>query len=290
MRTATTEQYRHAEGPFWDAPRQTLLWVDITAGLVLSGVLDRDGMVTEKGRVTFPHTVGAVASSADGDWIIAGQVDILIRRSHGSVDRGPELLSVHSGRRLNDGKPDPSGRYVVGTLSLDDDSTDEQLFLLDGDDVTLLDDDLTLSNGLAWTADGRTMYSIDSGTRTIFRRDWPAGTREPFVTLEDGYPDGMTIDELDHLWVAIWGLGRLHRYSPDGQLAEVVEVPAPHVSSAVFAGPDLRTLVITTSTKDLTPEQLEQFPDSGRLFTFDPDIPGHPQPLWAGSAHRKDTP
>ena len=278
--------FTHAEGPFWDAPREQLLWVDILDGLVMVGSLGSDGTITETDRVHFPHTVGAVASSADGSWLVAGQDGMLVRSATGELSPGATVLLPGSGRRLNDGKPDPQGRYLVGTLPLEGSSATEELFLLESGAVRLVDDDLTLSNGLAWSADGSVMFSIDSEIRTIFRRPWsdggPAGPRKVFVVLDDGYPDGMTIDAEEHLWVAVWGRGELRRYAPNGQLVETVAVPAPHTSSVVFAGADLRTLVVTTSVKDLTPDQLRRYPDSGRIFTLEPDVPGLPQPLWAG--------
>jgi sugar lactone lactonase YvrE len=283
---ATGATYVHAEGPFWDAPRNRLLWVDILQGLVLVGVLDERGDVVETDRVPFPHMVGAVAPADDGSWIVAGQDGVLVREPGGAISSGPALLPSGSGRRLNDGKPDPQGRYLVGTLPLEGSSTTEELYLLDHGTVRVLDADLTLSNGLAWSADGSLFYSVDSERRTVFRRGWgpdgPVGPRETFVVLEAGYPDGMTIDAEEHLWVAVWGSGELHRYDPGGRLVDTVTVPAPHTSSVAFAGDGLRTLVITTSVKDLAPDQLGRYPDSGRLFTLETDVPGLPQPLWAG--------
>lgn len=285
---AASNAYVHAEGPFWDSPRNQLLWVDILAGLVLVGELGADGTVTETSRVRFPHMVGAVASSAGGEWLVAGQDGMIIRSATGELSDGAALVPAGSGRRLNDGKPDPQGRYLVGTLPLVGSSATEELFLLEDHAVRTIDDDLTLSNGLAWSADGSLMYSIDSETRTIFTRPWaeagPAGPRSVFVVLDDGYPDGMTIDADEHVWVAVWGRGELRRFAPSGRSVETVAVPAPHASSVTFAGPGLRTLVVTTSVKDLTADQLDRFPDSGRLFTLEPDVPGLPQPLWAGSA------
>jgi sugar lactone lactonase YvrE len=136
------------------------------------------------------------------------------------------------------------------------------------------------------------MYSIDTLRQTVFVRDYDpqtgtAGPREPFLTVDEGYPDGMCLDVDEHLWIAMWGLGQVHRYSPAGGLVSVIEVPAPHVSSVAFAGPGLDTLVITTATQDLTDEQLARFPDSGRLFTASPGVAGLPQALWSGShTHR----
>ena len=135
----------------------------------------------------------------------------------------------------------------------------------------MLDDDLTLSNGLAWTADGLAMYSIDTMRRVVFARPYDpvtgeVGRRAEWLTFANGLPDGMCLDAEEHLWIAMWGLGQVHRYTPDGELVAIVEVPAPHTSSVAFAGAELDTLVVTTATQDLTDCSA---PSSalGRLFT-----------------------
>ena len=159
----------------------------------------------------------------------------------------------------------------------------------------VLDDDLTLSNGLAWSVEGTALYSVDTERRRISVRPYDpttgeTGSRETFVELEDGYPDGICLDADGGLWVAIWGLGRVHRYATDGSLDRVIEVPAPHTSAVAFAGHDLDILVITTASDGLTPAQRREFPDSGRLFTTRPGVAGHPQPLWSGTTHQENTP
>ena len=283
---ASDERYVLAEGPFWDAPRGALLWVDIERGLVLRGALRSDGRIEVVERVAFDGRVGAVAPSAGGDWIVALDGRLVRRDRRGAIVDGPEIVVAASGRRLNDGKPDPAGRYLVGTLRMDGDSSTERLVVVD-DRVRVLDDDLTLSNGLAWSGDGRTLFSVDTGSRTVFRRDWDsetgtAGERSVHLRVTGGFPDGMTIDVEDHLWIAIWGAGRVHRYTPAGTLDRVVEVPASFVSSVAFAGPDLGTLVITTSLRDLDEDGRAEQPDAGRLFTLRPGVRGAPQPLWSG--------
>jgi len=286
---ANHETHELAEGPFWDPVRQQLLWVDIRRGLVFVGGLEPGGTIEVRERVSFRGTVGAVAVSAGGQWIVAAAEEVLLRDTGGALRPGPRVLPPDCGRRLNDGKPDPAGRYLVGSLSLaDESSTQELLAVLDHDGtVRVLDDDLTLSNGLGWSADGSRMYSIDTLRQTVYVRDYDpltgsAGPRESFLTVERGYPDGMCLDTAEHLWIAMWGLGQVHRYSPAGELVAVIDVPAPHVSSVAFAGPGLDTLVITTATQDLTDDQLARFPDSGRLFTAAPGVSGVPQVLWSG--------
>lgn len=288
LTVATEESFVLAEGPFWDGPRERLLWVDIQQGLVLSGVLESDGTIREVDRVAFPGTVGAVAPSAAGDWVIAGGDRLLIRSVDGAVRPGPIIIDRARGRRLNDGKPDPAGRFVAGTLRTDGPSTAEELVLVNDGVVTRIDTDLTLSNGLAWSADGTVLYSVDTKARRVYRRAWrpgigPASPRSTFVELDEGSPDGICLDAEGYLWVAVWGRGQVRRYAPDGGLDDVLDVPAAHVSSVAFAGVSLDTLVVTTATDGLDEEQLRKFPLSGRLFTARPRVRGLPQALWSGT-------
>lgn len=282
---ATDEAHELGEGPLWDPLRRRLMWVDIRAGLVLTGELRPDDTIAVTGRDRFDETVGAVAVAADGRRLIAGALGLIVQGEDGERVNGPVLLDEPR-HRLNDGKSDPRGRYLVGSLSLDGPSTGERLWLIDHDGaVRVLDDDLTLSNGLAWTAGGTRMFSVDTECRTVFVRDYePAtaatGPREVAFTIEDGYPDGMCADAEDHLWIAIWGRGQVRRYTTDGTLVGIVEVPAPHTSSVAFAGPELDTLVVTTATQSLGEDELALWPLSGRLFTARTGVRGRPEALW----------
>jgi sugar lactone lactonase YvrE len=113
-RVATDESFDLAEGPVWDPIRERLLWVDIRRGTVLVGELHDDGTISIEDRVQTPGMVGAVAVSQAGDWILAGERGILTRSAGGVISSGPTILAGDSGRRLNDGKVDPAGRFVVG--------------------------------------------------------------------------------------------------------------------------------------------------------------------------------
>ncbi|MEP6843561.1 MAG: SMP-30/gluconolactonase/LRE family protein [Pseudolysinimonas sp.] len=287
---ATDESFDLAEGPVWDSIREQLLWVDIRQGTVLVGRLLDDGTVTVDQRVSMPGTVGAVAVSEAGDWIIAGQREILTRTRDGELAGGPTVLASDSGERLNDAKVDPAGRFVVGSLVIDESPTTSQVLVIVQPDGSLaeLDDDLTLSNGMAWSPDGSQFYSIDTGHRAVYVRDYDAaagtaGPRRVLLTLEEGrFPDGMCVDADGYLWIAIWGGGQVRRYSPDGVLDRAIDVPAPHTSCVAFAGPDLATMVITTAMKGLDEQQLASFPLSGRLFTVDAGVRGLPTTWWSG--------
>ena len=286
---ATGERFRLGEGPVWDAPRRRLLWVDILGGVVLEGVLDAEAIrVTD--RVQFDGMVGAVTVADDGTLLVAAQEQLVVQHPDGTREDGPRVVPAGESRRLNDGGTDPAGRFLVGTLSLAGPSEREVLVRLEPDGrLTVLDDDLALSNGLAWSSDGRQMFSVDTLRRTVWVRDYDTetgavGPRRVHLRLEDGFPDGIAMDAADHLWVAVWGGAEVRRHAPDGTLVGRLAVPAPHTSSVAFAGDDRRVLVITTATSELTDAQLRAHPDSGRMFTARVDVPGLPVAPWQGPA------
>ena len=153
--------------------------------------------------------------------------------------------------------------------------------------LSLLDGDLSLSNGLAWTRDGRRLYHADSERRTVWSRAYDpttgaVGERRVFVQLDEGYPDGMASDAEDHLWIAIWGGGEIRRYAPDARLVDRIAVPAPHTSSVAFVGAHLDRVVITSATQHLSADALRTAPLSGRLFSAPVEVPGAPVASWSG--------
>ncbi|HUR01036.1 MAG TPA: SMP-30/gluconolactonase/LRE family protein [Nonomuraea sp.] len=275
---ASAEVYSLGEGPIWDAARERLLWVDIVAGAVYEGVLD-DGMVTATRRHAFDSTVGAVAVSADGQLIVAEKETLTRVGLDGDRTELARVLEPGRRSRLNDGAVDPAGRFLIGSLAQDDRNGQEVLARLDETGVTYLDTDLVLSNGLAWVGDR--LYSVDTIPGTVWVRDYDpgsgkAGPRREAFTVIDGSPDGMCADADGNLWIANWGLGRVECRTTGGELLATVETGAPHTSSAVFAGPDLDTLVITTAIQDLT----EPGPEDGRLCTANVGVRGLPTPYW----------
>ena len=290
---ATRRAFRLAEGPVWDDRGQRLLWVDILAGDVLIGSFDGDDSIRIIDELHFETSVGAVALTEGDDLVVAALDRLVLVTPDGGRLAGPRLFE-DSGRRFNDGKPDPAGRYLIGTMSLAGPSATEQLFRVGGI-VDVIDDDLTLSNGLAWTSDGSRMYSVDTLARVVRMRDYePAtgrfGRWSPFATLDAGHPDGICIDADDHLWVAVWGEGAVLRFAPDGAVVDRVEVAAPYTSSVAFAGADLDILVITTASDDHAHLDVAGYPDSGRLFTARAGVRGVPTARVAASVLRAHVP
>ena len=280
--------YLLAEGPLWDPVGARLLWVDIYAGTVHQGTLDDGRVVPGASLHRADGTVGAVVLGQDGTLLVAEQEVVVAVGPDGTRHEVARVVPAGEGRRLNDGATDPAGRFLVGTMSLGAPTGSETLVRLEADGaVTTVDDDLGLSNGLAWSVDGRRFFSTDTERQVVHVRAYDpdsgsVGERRPHLLLEDGSPDGCATDAEDHLWVAVFGRGEVRRYAPDGSLVTTVRVPAPHTTSVAFAGEDLRTLVITTGRAELAEDEQRRHPLSGHLFTVRTDVPGRLVPPWRG--------
>lgn len=282
---ASAERFLLGEGPLWDAERGRLVWIDIDGRAVLIGRLDGDRVLLED-RLDFTGTVGAVAVSADGRLLVAAARELIGIDPDGHRSIVRSLIPFADERRLNDGKTDPAGRFLVGTCPTAARTQEEWLTRIEHDGtITTIDTGLGLSNGLAWTCDGTRFFSIDSFRHVVWVRDYDPATgavseRSEFVRIEDGYPDGMCSDTDDHLWIAVYGCGEVRRFSPDGRLVAVVRLDVPQTTSVAFAGPERDLLVITTASRGLTADELASHPESGRLFTARVGVQGSVVAPW----------
>jgi sugar lactone lactonase YvrE len=275
------------EGPVWDAAAQCLWWVDI-----LGEAVHRTDIATSSDRV-FPvgQMIGAAALRESGDLVLAVQEGFLgMDADRGDLELIAPVEKDDPVTRMNDGKVDPAGRFWAGTTAIDHRPGAGTLYRLDPDRrVTPVLPDVTISNGLDWSLDGRTMYYIDTPTRRVDRFLFDASTgaisaREPAVSIRQGAgdPDGMTLDAEGFLWVALWGGWAVERYAPDGRLDRRVEVPAAQASSCAFGGPDLDLLLITTARKDFPLEGRPDQPNAGGLFVCRPGVRGRAPFRYAG--------
>jgi sugar lactone lactonase YvrE len=289
-RPATDEVYELAEGPVWDPIRQRVCWVDIEAALVLSGELDGDRVRRTRRLALAEPTVGAAVPCEDGRLLVAGARRLVVVDDMGEEESSTPVLPADRERRLNDGGCDPAGRFLVGSMALDDEEGRELLVRREpgtDPDLTVLDDDLTLSNGLAWSPDHHRFYSIDSEPGSVWGRDYDpesgtCGERELLFTVDDGTPDGMCADVDGNLWIAVFGAGEVRCFTPAGEHVATVEVGTPHTTSVAFVGRDLDRLLITTGRVELSAEQREKEPDAGKLFLADVETKGTPVALWSG--------
>ena len=276
------------EGPAWDERRGVLVWVDIWAGHVHL----YDPASGSDRHLAVGQPVGAAVPRRSGGLVLAVRDGFAFLDDDGTLTVVAEVEVDRPENRMNDGKCDRHGRFWAGTMAGEywRRTGAGALYRLDPDgSVTKMVDGVTISNGLAWSADDRTMYYIDTPTQRVDAFDYDADTgdianRRPVVQIpkEDGSPDGMTIDAEGFLWVALYGGSAVHRYSPDGELERVVRLPASNVTSCAFGGPDLDDLFITSARQELSDEQLAAQLHAGALFDHRPGVRGLPVERFAG--------
>jgi sugar lactone lactonase YvrE len=266
------------EGPTWDPATGRLMWLDIL-GMRVHTYDPATGRRTV--RTTEQH-VGAVKPRAGGGLVLN------LRDGVGLLDPDDTFRWLHhepvAGRRANDAAVAPDGSLWAGTMRYDEAPGGGTLTRLTGDGTaqTVLSD-VTVSNGTGWSPDGRLMYYVDTPTRRVdvFDHDGErVHGRRPFVEIEEGagFPDGLTVDAEGCVWVALWDGGAVRRYTPDGALDRVIQLPAPRTTACAFGGADLTDLYITTARVGLSAPH----PLSGSLLVVPGAGKGLPQPAFQG--------
>jgi sugar lactone lactonase YvrE len=273
------------EGPVWLADQQRLLWVDIEGQTV-----NRWDPATGRNAATpVGQRVGMALPADDGQIYYAGEHGLWRLDAEG---RRTFLQDPEAGlpTRFNDGKVDPAGRLWAGTMSLVRQDHQGSLYRFDHPSRpahrVLID--VTTSNGLAWSADRRTFYYIDTRRQRVeaFAYDDASGhlsgrrTVAAFVKSEVGSPDGMCIDDAGRLWVAHWGGGRVSCIDPaTGACVAEVRVPAQNVTSCCFGGPQRDILYITSARQGTAEEVLTRLPHCGGIFAARVGTSGPPTTL-----------
>ena len=271
----------HGEGPVWAEAWGALRLVDMLAGDILC--LDPGGGLVE--RLHAGTVAGAFRPRRDGGMVVGVERGFALVDGENRVETLPELWHDRS-VRMNDGATDPDGRFYCGSMAYDMTPGAGRLYRLEpGGAVTVVVPSATCSNGLAWTADGRTAYYVDTMTHRIdvFDYDAEAGLtgRRPFATVPeaDGLPDGLTVDREGGVWVALYGGAAVRRYGPGGELDAVLELPVTQVTACTFGGPGLAELYITTSRETLA--EGDQ-PPAGSVYVARPGVGGLPVVAFAG--------
>jgi len=266
----------HGEGPVWDAAAGALRWVDMMRGDVLT--------LTPAGRVERQHVskvAAAVRPRAGGGLVVATERGFVLLDDAGQP--GPVRAAFTDRRcRMNDGGTDRQGRFLCGSMAYDMTTPCGALYRLDPDrTVTVTLDDVTISNGIAWSRAGEEMYYIDSFTQRVDVLVYETLERRPLIEISPdlGMPDGLALDAEGGLWVALWRGRAVHRYARDGRLDAVVELPVDQVTACAFGGPGLDELYITTSRLDLPAGEQ---PAAGSVFRVDPGVRGLPITPFAG--------
>ena len=266
----TTSNAELGEGPMWDADSQQIIWVDILKGQI--NQVDLNGNIGIP--VLLDEAVGAVAQTESGNLIAAtpsGLVDIEKSKIVCQLpNQDPNL-------RMNDGKADPLGRFVGGTMTFGDPEPKAgSLWSFGPEGVQCILDGVTISNDLDWSDDGKSMFYIDTPTQRIDSFDYDLdtgriGNRRTLIEIpvSMGSPDGMCVDAEGGIWVALWGGGSVIRIV-DSKIVKIIEIPTPQVTSVAFVGADLDQLVITTASIGLK----EQQDGAGNLYIYPTNTSG----------------
>ncbi|MDT0465966.1 SMP-30/gluconolactonase/LRE family protein [Streptomyces gibsoniae] len=275
---AVREHAALGEGPTWDAAAGRLIWVDILGSRVHT-YDPADGRRTV--MATEQH-VGAAKPRAGGGLVVNLRDGVGLYGPDGDGFRWLHRDPV-PGRRGNDAAVAADGSLWVGTMRYDEAPGGGALTRIapDGTVLTVLDD-VAVSNGTGWSPDGRLMYHIDSPTRRIdvfdIGEDGLLAGRRPLAQVEEGFPDGLTVDADGCVWVALWDGGAIHRYTPSGELDRVLRLPVRRPTACAFGGADLSDLYITTARTGLEAPH----PLSGSLLVVPGAGTGLPQPAFAG--------
>jgi sugar lactone lactonase YvrE len=274
------------EGPIWDEETGTLLFVDSTIGRIYrldptSGTLCSLEVGQQIGAAIPRRKGGLSVSARDGLMSIeeGGEVRLLV-----------PIEFDHKDRRMNDAKCDSHGRLWSGTFSLTFAREAGSLYRVDQDlALTRVQDRVSISNGIAWSPDEATLYYVDTASRGIDMFDYDLTTgvatnRRRFVDIDraDGLPDGITVDQDGHVWVALYLGGVVRRYDPSGRWVGKVTMPIARVTSCGFGGPQLDDLYITSANHIIVDDGRPHEPHAGALFRCHPGVRGLPTHRFAG--------
>lgn len=277
------------EGPVWDVQEQRLYWIDVEGCRVFRCTADG----RELRGWDMPEPVGSLAMRQGGGAVVALASGFYFL----DFDTGDTQLIATTAvdtphTRLNDGKVDARGRFIVGSMDTRPGGADGALYRLDPDlSVHQLESGFAISNGPCWSPDGSTFYFSDTFSGEIWAYDYDlvsgsVANRRTFTreAITPGIAtDGSTVDAEGFLWNAQVFAGKLVRYAPDGSLDRVIEMPVKKVTSVNFGGPNLDILYVTSMTKPPMPHMPGDGVLRGSLFAVSGlGVKGLPEPRFGG--------
>lgn len=272
------------ESPVWSPETGLLYWVDID-GCAVHAFNPRDGtdqIWLVEGRPS------AIGRTADPKRLLMAMENALgwLDLATGEYDRWVELEAAQQGVRLNDGRPDPAGRFWVGGMYVPTSAGRFEAFLhrveSDGTFETVRSQ-VGCANGLAFSPDGKTMYWADTLHETVWAYDYDIETgrqSDQRVFLDfgplPGRPDGACVDETGAYWIACVGGFAVLRITPTGEVDRMIELPVKRPTMPAFGGSSLETVFVTTIGER---EPGADGPgEHGGIYAFDPGVRGLPEP------------
>jgi sugar lactone lactonase YvrE len=261
------------ECPLWDVRSQSLYWIDGRAQQVHRHTPATGASV----QWHAPQHIGSIALCESGRLLLALEDDFwLLDPGSGSLTpMGAGVTHAAERMRLNDGRTDRAGRFVVGSMTLGRAEPSGALYRLACDGtVATLDTGIMLANATCFSPDGRWLYFADSHTHQVRRYPYdPAtGAAGPSEVLIDtralgSAPDGATVDAQGHLWVALVQAGQLARFTPEGRLDRTIQLPVTHVTCPCFGGPELDVIYVTSISNSGNLLRSDH-PDAGAVFAI----------------------
>ena len=273
------------EGIYYSARYNSVFWVDIKQQLLYR----MDYASRAVTSIPMPEQIGWVKETRSGRFIVGLQSGIYWLNDDLSCGKCFLQLSEEpAGNRLNDAKTDQAGRLYFGSMDDSETAPCGSLYQLANlnENPTLhkVDSGYVVSNGPAFNLAGDRLYSVSSATRTIYAftvdgHGQLSHKRQHIVLPEHhGYPDGITVDSHDNLWVACWQGHGLCYFDPAGKLIERIVLPAPQITNVTFGGPAYSTLFVTSACTGMDDDALNRYPLAGSVFELDVGVTGVPEP------------
>jgi sugar lactone lactonase YvrE len=267
-----------AESLVWDPDDDgDMLWCDIIEGTLHRSPEIGNAFGMQDGKARLESPLASFFPAADGGHVVSlGDRIVRIDDAGNQTSELAKITHAVDGMRLNEGKVDPFGRWVTGSLDPSGQSHGVIYAIEPDGRVQVLVRGIGTSNGFEWSRDGKTMYFSDTDVQTIYRADY---SREQelsnieVVTVGHSH-DGATMDADGYLWTAIYGEGRVMRVSPEGKEDVSIALPAPNVTSVAFGGADMSVLYVASARENMSPEELRSSPLSGSIFTIQTNTHG----------------
>lgn len=261
----------HGEGPVWSESWGGLRWVDMLAGDLLT--LRADGAVD---RLHVGAVAAFVRPRTRGGYVVGLERGLGLADGPDEVPTPlPELWSDPN-LRLNEGGCDPAGNLYAGSMAYDRTPGAAQLRRITPDgDVSVVLPAVTTSNGIDFSPDGARAYYNDThtGSTDVFDVvDGELTNRRRFHSADDGRADGLSVDSVGNVWVALNRVGRVRLYSPTAEILTEITLPVRLTTACTLGGADGRDLFVTTSREKLEDPE----PEAGAVFRIRVDVPGRP--------------